>query len=141
MSYVTNIIRVITNVNVDATTTGTTSIGFTPPGGRFCPCILSLEPVNVAGVGGGATYPVISIGTEGPDYKDWLDTTVGGLPALDQYDTLLTGAGAMGTPAKSAAESTEAFINITTATSNITTYTLRISVTGIWYQLPAPPPP
>ncbi|HEY1644938.1 MAG TPA: hypothetical protein VGF75_00960 [Candidatus Saccharimonadales bacterium] len=141
MTYATNYETIITTVKFDCSATATLGpvlIGNTPPGYRFCPLIISVECLDVVG---GTTGPEISIGTDSggtPAYSNWLNDTP--LPFLTQYQSLLTGAG--GTlPAPSADPGTTVNVNLIAA-SDATTYTMRISVTGILYNTHiAPPPP
>lgn len=134
MSYLTNIERVITTINVDGTTAGDYLIGITPSGPigtRFGPLIVNVEPLDVASVGPGEIYPSLSVGINNPNYDNWLAITP--LPALALNETILSGVGTA-SPAPSALRDTEVFVKVTTASTNIGTYRLRVSITGIWYQ-------
>ena len=133
MSYSTNGWYNIQSVMVDATNTGNYFMGNTPPGFRFVPMVLTVEPVTVTGVGGGATYPTISVGTNGATYDNWLNATP--LPTLNQYDTVLTGAGGV-SPAPSVDPATPVYCDVSVATTNITTYTMRVGISGLLYKFP-----
>lgn len=138
MSYQTDVEMIFTTVNVNTNVTGDYLIGTVAPGPsgtRFCPLIFSVEPIAVSGTV--TNYPTISVGTVNPNYADWfgpydMNTITPAPPVLNE--TLLTGVGGA-TPAKSITPGTDIFCQVSVASTD-STYTLRVSITGIYYHVP-----
>lgn len=126
MSYriSTSNIVTFTLTGVDATATGATLID-TTESGRFVPIFINLEATNVVGF---TSVPSVSIGSNSPNFDDLLAIT-----ALTDVDTTNeTTSPPLVSPYISHPSSTGLSINVTTA-AVATTYTLRVTLVGIYY--------